>query len=49
MSLLVYGVVGADGTAVIGTGIDERPLRGVSTGRLMAIVTDHDAEERPAR
>ena len=43
MSLLVYGVVGADGTAVIGTGIDERPLRGVSTGRLMAIVTDHDA------
>jgi len=42
MSLLVYGVVQADGTAVVGTGIDERPLRGVKGGRLMAIVTDHD-------
>ena len=42
MSLLVYGVVGADGTAVVGTGIDDRPLRGVRDGRLMAIVTDHD-------
>jgi hypothetical protein len=43
MSLLVYGVVGADQTAVVGTGIDEQPLRGVRDGRLMAIVTDHDA------
>ncbi len=42
MSLLVYGVVGADGIAVVGTGIDDQPLRGVSDGRLMAIVTDHD-------
>lgn len=42
MSLLVYGVVGADGTAVVGTGIDEQPLLGVKDGRLMAIVTDHD-------
>lgn len=42
MSLLVYGVVGADGAAVRGTGIDEQPLRGVDEGRLMAIVTDHD-------
>ncbi len=42
MSLLVYGVVGADGTAVVGTGIDDRPHRGVRDGRLMAIVTDHD-------
>jgi Gas vesicle synthesis protein GvpL/GvpF len=42
MSLLVYGVARADGTAVDGTGIDDRPLRGVSDDRLMAIVTDHD-------
>jgi hypothetical protein len=42
MSLLVYGVVGADGTAVVGTGVDDQPLRGVREGRLMAIVTDHD-------
>ncbi|MBV8221451.1 MAG: GvpL/GvpF family gas vesicle protein [Solirubrobacterales bacterium] len=42
MSLLVYGVVGANGAAVVGTGIDDRPLRAVTEGRLMAIVTDHD-------
>ena len=42
MSLLLYGVVGADGAAVVGTGVDDRPLRGVRGGRLMAIVTDHD-------
>ncbi len=42
MSLLVYGVVGADAIAVVGTGIDDQPLRGVRDGRLMAIVTDHD-------
>jgi Gas vesicle synthesis protein GvpL/GvpF len=42
MSRLVYGVVGADGTAVLGTGIDDRPLRSVREGLLMAIVTDHD-------
>ena len=42
MSRLVYGVVGADGPAALGTGIDDRPLRSVREGRLMAIVTDHD-------
>jgi len=42
MSRLVYGVVSANGTAEFGTGIDDRPLRSVREGLLMAIVTDHD-------
>ncbi|HUA02642.1 MAG TPA: GvpL/GvpF family gas vesicle protein [Solirubrobacteraceae bacterium] len=42
MSLLVYGIVGGDGAAVVGTGVGDRPLRCVRGGRLMAIVTDHD-------
>lgn len=42
MSLMIYGVVGADGTAVVGTGIAGHPLRGIKDGRLMAIATDLD-------
>ncbi len=42
MSLLLYGIVEADGSTVVGTGLDDRPLRGVTDGPLMAIVTDHD-------
>ncbi len=42
MSLLVYGIVEADGIAVAGTGLDDRPLRSVTDGALTAIVTDHD-------
>jgi Gas vesicle synthesis protein GvpL/GvpF len=42
MSLLVYGIVEADGTAVVGTGLDDCPLRGVTDGPLVAIVTEHD-------
>jgi hypothetical protein len=42
MSLLVYGVVDADGAAVAGTGLERRPLRAVTDGPLSAIVTDHD-------
>ena len=41
MSLLVYGIVEADGTAVVGTGLDDCSLRGVTDGPLMAIVTEH--------
>jgi len=42
MSVLVYGIVDADGTAVAGTGLEQRPLRAVTDGPLCAIVTDHD-------
>ncbi len=42
MSVFVYGIVEADGTAVIGSGVDDRPLRTVTDGPLAAIVTDHD-------
>jgi hypothetical protein len=42
MSLFLYGVVEADAGAVVGTGIDDRALRAVAEGPLMAIVTDHD-------
>jgi Gas vesicle synthesis protein GvpL/GvpF len=42
MSRFVYGIVEADGTAVVGTGVDDRPLRSVIDGPLMAIVTDHE-------
>jgi Gas vesicle synthesis protein GvpL/GvpF len=42
MTLFLYGVVEADERAVVGTGLDDRPLRGVADGPLMAIVTDHD-------
>jgi Gas vesicle synthesis protein GvpL/GvpF len=42
MTVLLYGVVEADGIAVVGTGVDEEPLRGVADGPLMAIVTDHE-------
>ena len=42
MSVLVYGIVDADGTAVAGTGLEQRPLRAVTDGPLSAIVTDHD-------
>lgn len=42
MTLLLYGVVEADGISVVGTGVDEEPLRGVADGPLMAIVTDHE-------
>ncbi len=42
MSVFVYGIVEADGTTVVGTGLDDRPLRGVADGPLIAIVTEHD-------
>ena len=42
MSVFVYGIVEADGTAVIGTGLEDRPLRSVADGPFMAVVTDHD-------
>jgi hypothetical protein len=42
MSLFLYGVVEAGAGAVVGTGIEDRPLRAVADGPLMAIVTDHD-------
>ena len=45
MSLFLYGVVEADAGAVVGTGIDDRPLRVVADGPLMAIVTDHGDPE----
>ena len=42
MSLLLYGVGEADAGVVVGTGLGDRPLRGIAAGPLMAIVTDHD-------
>lgn len=42
MSLLVYAIVDADGSAIAGTGLEQRPLRSVTDGPLSAIVTDHD-------
>lgn len=45
MSLLLYGVVEADTSTVVGTGIDGRPLRAVADGPLVAIVTDHDGPD----
>jgi hypothetical protein len=42
VTLLLYGVVEVDGGALAGTGVDDRPLRAVVDGPLMAIVTDHD-------
>jgi hypothetical protein len=42
MSVFLYGVVEAGAGAVVGTGIADRPLRAVTEGPLMAIVTDHD-------
>ncbi len=42
MSLFLYGVVEADAGSAVGMGIDDRPLRAVADGPLMAIVTDHD-------
>jgi hypothetical protein len=48
MSVFLYGVVEADGCAVIGVGLDDQPLRGVADGPLVAIVTDHDDPDAPA-
>jgi Gas vesicle synthesis protein GvpL/GvpF len=42
VSLFLYGVVEADAGLVVGTGLDDRPLRAVADGPLVAIVTDHD-------
>jgi len=42
MSLLLYGIVEGDGGDVGGMGVDDQPLRGVSEGPLLAIVSDHD-------
>jgi Gas vesicle synthesis protein GvpL/GvpF len=42
MSLFLYGVVEADAGTLVGTGIDDRPLRAIADGPLVAIVTDHD-------
>jgi len=41
VSVLLYGVVEVDGAASLGTGVDDRPLRAVADGPLMAIVSDH--------
>ena len=42
MSLLLYGVAEAGAGMVVGTGLGDRPLRGIADGPLMAIITDHD-------
>ena len=42
MSLLVYGIVEAGDVAPTGRGLDDRPLRGLAEGPLVAIVSDHD-------
>jgi Gas vesicle synthesis protein GvpL/GvpF len=42
VSVFLYGVVEADAGAVVGTGIDDQPLRAVADGPLVAIVTDHN-------
>lgn len=48
MSLLVYGIVEARGDRLVGEGLDDRPLRGVDDGPLLAVVSDHNGvEPRP--
>ena len=42
MSLLVYGIVEAGDVQPSGRGLDDRPLLGLTEGRLAAIVSDHD-------
>jgi Gas vesicle synthesis protein GvpL/GvpF len=42
MSLVVYGIVEADGGEARGEGLDSRPLHGVTEGPLVAIVSHHD-------
>lgn len=45
MSLLVYGIVEADGVQPTGQGLDDHPLWGVAEGPLAAVLSDH--EDRP--
>jgi Gas vesicle synthesis protein GvpL/GvpF len=48
MSLLVYGIVEADGADPLGLGLDGRRLRGVAEGPLAAVISDHhDADPEP--
>jgi hypothetical protein len=47
MSLLVYGIVEADGVDPCGFGLDGRPLRAVAEGPLVAVVSEQD-EGAPA-
>jgi hypothetical protein len=43
MSLLVYVIVEADGSAVLGTGLQRRPLLAVTEGPVTAVVSDEPA------
>jgi hypothetical protein len=45
MSLLVYGIAAAGDIDMSGVGFDGRPLRAVSEGRLVAIVSDQDGQD----
>lgn len=48
MSLVVYGIVEADGAAVSGEGLDEQPLSEVTDGPLAAVVSEqHGAHREP--
>jgi Gas vesicle synthesis protein GvpL/GvpF len=47
MSVLVYGIAEPDDAAIKEAGLQQRPLRGVCAGPLVAIVSDHD--EPPPR
>jgi Gas vesicle synthesis protein GvpL/GvpF len=47
MSVLVYGICERGDAAIEGRGLQQRPLRGLCGGSLMAIVSDHD--EPPPR
>jgi len=48
MSVLLYGVGEAAAGPVVGTGLDDRPLRGVADGALMAIDAVTSADMSPS-
>ena len=45
MSLLVYGIVEADDVDTSGVGLDDRPLRAVVEGPLVAVVSDQGGRD----
>ena len=45
MSLLVYAIAEADGLVVAGRGLDDHPLRAVTDGPLLAVVSDHHGSD----
>ncbi len=47
MTALLYAVMPAHGAPDAGTGLEDRPLRSITRGRLRAVLSDHDAAPAP--